>query len=121
MTLGEAQIEFLESLHEASRRNVLKWRMVEDDDRDAFVTTVDGETLEMELLYVSGAPDRGSERGFMRVSGLKTYFTCAVGTRGYDIIMSMLSFHIFGWEEGTAGGLKSLARAIQKVRALLQQ
>jgi len=55
------------------------------------------------------------------VSGLKTYFTYAVGTRGYEIIMSMLSLHIHGWTEGAAGSLKSLARATQRVRALLQQ
>ena len=121
MTHDEAQIEFLESLHEASRRNVITWRKVEDDDRDAFEATVDGETLEVELLYVPGAPGRGSERGFVRVSGLKTYFTYAVGTRGHEIIMSMLSLHIHGWADGTASGLKSLSRATQRVRALLQQ
>jgi hypothetical protein len=120
VTRDEAQINFLESLHEASRNNVITWRIVDDDDRDAFAATVDGETLEVELLYVPGAPGHGSERGFVRVSGLKTYFTYAVGTRGYDIIMSMLSLHIFGWAEGTAGGLRSLARATQRVRALLQ-
>ena len=121
MTHDEAQIQFLESLHEASRQNVITWRIIEDDDRDAFEATVDGETLEVELLYVPGAPGRGSERGFVRVSGLKTYFTYAVGTRGYDIILSMLSLHIHGWADGTAGSLKSLARATQRVRALLQQ
>ncbi|HXI54193.1 MAG TPA: hypothetical protein VNH84_21925 [Candidatus Saccharimonadales bacterium] len=121
MTHDEAQIEFLESLHEASRRNVITWRIAEGDDRDAFEATVDGETLEVELLYVPGASGRGTERGFVRVSGLKTYFTYAVGTRGYDIIMSMLSLHIHGWAEGTAGSLKRLARATARVRALLQQ
>jgi len=121
VTHDDAQIEFLESLHDASRRNVITWRIVEDDDRDAFEATVDGETLEVELLYVPGAPGCGSERGFLRVSGLKTYFTYAVGTRGYEIIMSMLSLHIHGWTEGAAGSLKSLARATQRVRALLQQ
>ncbi len=121
MTLDEAQIEFLEALHEASRRNVITWRIVEDDERDAFAATVDGETLEVELLYVPGASGSGSERGFVRMSGLKTYFTYAVGTRGYAIVMSMLSLHIFGWAEGTAGGLKSLARATARVRALLQE
>ena len=121
MTIDEAQIEFLESLHEASRRNIITWRIVEDDDRDAFAATVDGETLEVELLYVPGAPGCGSERGFVRVTGLKTYFTYAVGTRGYDLIMSMLSLHILGWAQGTAGGLKSLARATQRLRALLKQ
>jgi hypothetical protein len=121
VTRDEAQIEFLESLHEASRRNVITWRIVNDDDRDAFEGTVDGETLEVELLYIPGAPGRGSERGFVRVRGLKTYFTYAVGTRGYEIIMSMLSLHIHGWAEGTAGSLKRLARGTQRVRALLEQ
>lgn len=121
MTQDEAQIEFLESLHDASSRNVITWHIVEDDDRDAFEAAVDGETLEVELLYVPGACRHGSERGFVRVSGLKTYFTYAVGTRGYGIIMGMLSLHIPGWGEGTAGGLKSLTRATQTVRALLQQ
>jgi len=121
VTRDEAQIDLLESLHEASRRNVITWRIVEDDNRDAFEATVDGERLEVELLYVPGAPNRGSERGFVRVSGLKTYFTYAVGTCGYEVIMSMLSLHIHGWAEGVAGSLKSLARATQTVRALLQQ
>jgi hypothetical protein len=117
----EAQIEFLESLHEATRQNVITWRIVEDDDRDAWEAAVDGETLEVELLYVQGAPGRGSLGGFLRVSGLKTDFTYAIGTRGYDIIMAMLSLHIFGWSEGNAGSLKRLAHATQRVRLLLQQ
>lgn len=121
VTHDEAQIEFLQSLHEASRQNVITWRILEDDERDAFEATVDGETLKVELLYVSGAPGRGSERGFVRVSGLEICFTYAVGTPAYNIIMSMLSLHIHGWAEGTAGSLKGLVRATQRIRALLKQ
>jgi hypothetical protein len=121
LTIDEAQIEFLESLHEASRLNVIAWRIVDDDDRDAFKATVDGGTIEVELLYLPGPPGGGSERAFARVSGLKTYFTYAVGTRGYDIIMGMLRFHIHGWTEGAAGAIKSLNRATSRVRALHQK
>jgi hypothetical protein len=120
MTLDEAQIQFLETLYEATRLERLAWSSVEDDGRDAFVATVDGEAVEVELLYVPVTPGKGSERAFVRVSGLKTWFTCAVGTRGYDLVMSMLSLQVFGWSGGTAGSLKQLARATERVRALFE-
>ena len=121
MTYHDAQIEFLEALHEASHRNLLQWRIVEDDDRDAFVATFDDQQLEVELLYTAAESGRGAEQHLLRLTGLKTYITCSIGTRAYDIVVSMLSHHILGWAEGRAGGIKSLARATQKIRALLDQ
>ena len=92
--------------------------MVEDDDRDAFVATFEDQQLEVQL-YTAAESGRGAERHMLRVTGLKTYITCAIGTRTYDIVMSMLSHHVFGWAEGRAGSIKSLARATQKIRARL--
>lgn len=120
MTLDESQLEFLESLYEASLGNKITWHIVEDDDRDAFAAIVDGEMLQVELVSVPGALGHGAQRGFVRMSGLKTYFTYAVGTRGYEIIMGMLRLHIFGWAEGTAGSIKHLAHATARIRALLR-
>ena len=120
MNQDDAQIQFLEALGEASRRKVILWRNVDDDNRDAFEADVDGQKIEVDLLYLPSGSGKGSERALVRVNGLKTWFTYAVGTRGYDLVMSMLASQFSTWASGTAGALKHLEHATKKIQALLR-
>lgn len=119
--LDDKQIQLLEILHEATRRNLINWHTIEDDERDVYGAFVDGEEIVVEILCIPIIVDQGAERGFVRFSGFKTYFTYAVGTRGYNLIMNMLSMQIFGWVEGTESALKRLTQATGKIQTLLQK
>jgi hypothetical protein len=116
--MQEAELRFLSALLEATRQNLMTWSLVEDDDRAIYHAVVGTDSIAVELVYVPTA-GKSSERLLARVSGLGVYFHAAVGTRAYHVISEMLSLQIFGWADGRAGALKSLATATAQVNGLL--
>ena len=119
-TLRDAEMTFIKALHEATERKLVAWvRHLDDDDREIFHPVADGERVEVELIYFPVATGGVHERVLARVSGLKTYFSVAVGTDAYDVILSMLSMNVFGWQEGRRGALSQLRRATERVSRLV--
>jgi hypothetical protein len=119
MSALDDRLAFLEALQIATEQGAVTWRMVEDDERDLYEASVDGEAITVERLMLHSPRDGGGERVFVRVVGLKVWEVFAIGTVGYDMVMSMLSVNIFGWKDGHDGHIKSLRKATVRVRALL--
>lgn len=119
--MREAQLRFLSALHEATRRGAIRWRLVDDDDRDIYRAAIKEAHVDIEFVYVMVAGGECAERYVARVSGLGSYFQVAIGTEGYETIESMLCLQVFGWEEGHAGALKALDRATSRVVALVSE
>ena len=115
----EDTLEFLTVLRTATEKGIVTWRIVDNDERDLFEASVDGQEITVELLMLRGPDDMGGERAFVRVVGLKVWEVFARGTQGYDIVMSMLCLNIFGWKQGAEGHGKSLKRATSRIRDLL--
>jgi hypothetical protein len=113
------QLAFLEALRRATERGAITWRMIEDDERDMCEASVDGEAITVERLMLRGADGQGSERVFVRLVGMNLWEVFAIGTEGYERIMSMLGLSILGWKDGQDGHAKSLRNATGRVRALL--
>ena len=119
-----AELRLLTALHEATRRNALRWSRADDDERDIYLTEAGESQLRIEFVYVSLAvePLAGcgiAERFVARFSGLGVYFQVAIGTQAYDMIEETLDFQIHGWAEGRARSLKDFARATERIRALI--
>src|SRR4051812_15850459 len=117
-TMHDAAIRFLEALHLATARNLVSWKRVPDDDRDIFEAEVDGDVVRVELVYFQEASGQSFERVLARVTGLKTYFHVAIGTEAYDLISSMLSMHVAGWDHGRAESVSRLDQATARVSGL---
>ncbi len=115
--MEDAELCFLSALFEATKRKLIKWSLVDDDDRDVYRANVGSCVIEVEFLYVpiDSTSGRSSERLFVLVSGLDVYLCSAIGTETYRVVQEMLSLQIFGWAEGRTGGLKALTKATNQI------
>jgi len=95
MTDTEAQEEFMVALLTATRNKTIAWERIyldHEPDRDIYRTVVYGEVLEIEfeaIPLVSQVPPKGveniTEYALVRISGMKLWFTAAVGTKIFSI------------------------------------
>lgn len=117
----EDTLEFLTVLRTATEKGIVTWRVVDNDERDLFEASVDGQEITVERLMLREPDDVGGEHAFVRVVGLKVWEVFARGTQGYDIVMSMLGVNILGWKQGAEGYGKSLKMATSRIRNLLPE
>ena len=119
-SLHNSEIQFLEALYEATENHKIVWSIVEDEDRDLFHATLDGESINIELVYFEVATGGTFERLLAIISGLKVYIRASVGTPAYDIVSSMLSKNIPSWSQGRKGGINSLSKATSRINRFLE-
>ena len=112
--------DLVETLLLATREGRLRWRTEFDDlERDTFCADVGDDRIQIELLLLPPLiKTEGSERAFVRVTGLKLWEVFARGTYEYDQIMEMLSLNVDGWDRGGEARARSIRRAIERVNAL---
>ena len=121
----DAEIKFLEALHKATELGAISWFIVRDEERDPnedraiYAALVGDKRVEVELVNFMVAKGQSFEVVLARVSGLGVWFHVAVGTKGYDLVIGMLSMCVFGWSDGRRGGLKALQKATALVERLL--
>ena len=117
--MGEAELRLMAALRDATQRGAVRWlRDTDDPERDVYRAAVGAEPVEVEFVYVAVGDGRSAERLVVRVIGLGVYFQAAIGTPVYRAAEEMLALQVFGWEEGTAGHRRALARATARVEAL---
>ena len=116
--MNEAEIIFLRSLLEATEKKRITWSMIPDDDREQFQAIVDGDIVEIELVYFEVATGGVYEIIIAIISGMKVYIRAAVGTPAYDIVSEMLSISIEAWDQ--EGGMKRLTKATARIKKLLE-
>ena len=113
--MHDAELAFVEALHEATLRKVITWTSVADDDREISQALVDGDTVQIEFVYFPTATGGTFEKILATVSGMKTHFQVATGTRAYHILRNMLAP-----QQSCEGASKSLSKATARVQKLME-
>ena len=111
-------IEILNLLLNATRNKMMAWKIVEDSENDLFSSEIGTDSFEIELISLQRSDGNTCERALARIQGRKIYQTYAIGTTGYDLLLSMLRENIFGWKEGSEGSdreMMKLKKRIEKV------
>ncbi|MFN0195723.1 MAG: hypothetical protein ACKVT0_03205 [Planctomycetaceae bacterium] len=115
MDMHAAELAFVEALRDATNRNIIKWTIKSDDNRDIYQAAVGGETVEVEFMYFPVSVGNTSEKMLATVCGMKTYFQVAVGTPAYHILREMLAPRQ-SWDSAVNG----LGKATARVRRLIE-
>lgn len=113
-------IAVLNLLLEATRREMMTWRIKEEDDeREVFSAEIAADVFEIELVNLQRAGEVTCERALARIQGRGIYETYSIGTKGYDLLLSMLRENIFGWKEGTEKAENKLKRLRTQLEQIL--
>lgn len=103
-------IEILNLLLEATRKKCMNWKVIDDPERDLFSSEIGNDSFQIELINLQRAGENCCERALARIQGQKIYQTYAIGTKGYDLLVSILRENIFGWKEGFEGAISDLTK-----------
>lgn len=111
-------IEILNLLLKATRNKMMVWKIVENSENDLFSSEIGSDSFEIELINLQRSGESTCERALARIQGRKIHQTYAIGTTGYDLLLSILRENIFGWQEGSEGAtctLKKLRKRLEKI------
>jgi hypothetical protein len=119
--MEETDIAILNLLLEATRKKMMAWEVVEDTENDMFSSHIGGDSFEIELIHLQRSGEPTCERALARIQGRKIYRTYAIGTRGYELLLSILSENIFGWKQSSEGAKAELAKLRERLETTITE
>lgn len=114
-------IAILNLLFEATRNKLMVWKIVEDNENELFSSGIGTDTFEIELINLQRAGESICERALARIQGRKIYQTYAIGTKGYELLLLILSENIFGWKKGSEGAKGDLAKLRKRLETIITE
>lgn len=95
-------ISILKLLLQATKRRMMTWSIVGDDNRELFASQLGADSFEIELVYLQRATQETCERCLVRIQGPRIYETYSIGTVGYALLLQILREDTFGWKDAAA-------------------
>ncbi len=103
-------LEILNLLLKATQKKLMAWQIVENSENDLFSSEIGSDSFEIELINLQRAGETTCERALARIQGGKINLTYAIGTKGYELLLMILTENIFGWKEGAKGSDRELIK-----------
>lgn len=112
-------IEILKLLLEATRKKMMVWKIIENDESDLFSSVIGIDSFEIELINLIRAEKSICEKALARIQGRKIYQTYAIGTEGYELLLLILRENILGWKDGSEGANGELIKLKKRLETTI--
>ncbi len=103
-------LEILNLLLKATQKKLMAWQIVENSENDLFSSEIGSDSFEIELINLQRAGETTCERALARIQGGKINLTYAIVTKGYELLLMILTENIFGWKKGAKGSDRELIK-----------